>query len=95
MDKDIRELSGILDSLGVDESAELVSGLNIVNYLGHADGLQLQRQVIAAVMLAALALGSGFPAGEAQASNKMASMQVSAVVRASAQLQTERSESVV
>ena len=40
MDKDIRELSGILDSLGVDESTELVSGLNIVNYLGHADGLR-------------------------------------------------------
>ena len=83
MDKDIRELSGILDSLGVDESTELVSGLNIVNYLGHAEGLQL----LAAVMLAALA--SAFPVGEAQASNKMASMQVSAVVRASAQLQTE------
>lgn len=214
MDKDIRELSGILDSLGVAKSAELVAGLNIVNYLGHAEGLQLlaagerqplgelllatkrlsraqledalaeqrrsgemlgailvrramldaaecrvvlafqkrqsgrvrnatklclgnvlvasraitrdqlaetlqvqserggrlgealvaaghlsesqvakglqlQRALVAAVMLAALALGSGFPAGEAQASNQMASMQVSAVVRASAQLQTE------
>ena len=57
MDKDIRELSGILDSLGVDESAELVSGLNIVNYLGHADGLQLlaagERQPLGQLLLAA------------------------------------------
>ena len=53
------------------------------------NGLQLQRKLIAAVLLAALALVPVFPTGEVQASNKMATVHVSAVVRASAHLRTD------
>ena len=49
----------------------------------------MQRNLIAAVMLAALALTSAFQTSEAQASNKMASVHVSAVVRARAHLRTD------
>jgi hypothetical protein len=52
-------------------------------------GLRMQRKLVAAVLLAALALISPFSASDAQAADKMSVMQVSAVVRASAHLRTE------
>ena len=52
-------------------------------------GLQLQRKLIAAVLLAALALASAVHTGKAQASNKRAGVRVTALARASAQLRTD------
>ena len=52
-------------------------------------GLRMQRKLVAAVLLAALALTAPFSTNDAQAADKMAGIQVSAVVRASAHLRTE------
>ena len=53
----MRDLIGILAALGVSEAMKLVSALNLVNYLGYADGLQLlaagERQKLGELLQAA------------------------------------------
>ncbi len=53
------------------------------------NGLQLQRQLVAAALLTALALVAAFAPTAAHASSLMAGVQMSAVVNASAQLRTD------
>ena len=52
-------------------------------------GLQLQRKLLVAVLLGALALAASLVPGPVQAASKSASVQVSAVIRSSAHLRTD------
>ena len=61
-------------------------GAGLVSRRQVKEALQLQRKLVAAVMIYALALTASMGTSTARAANKMASMQVSAVIRPSAHL---------
>ena len=68
---------------------EALVGIGLLSEQQIRQGLQLQRQLVAAVMLTALALASALTPNSAHASSTMATVQVSAAVRPSVRLQTD------